>query len=187
MNRKNIANPIFAVAIVILAGALAYFGLMKKPEPVKEQSSPAPTQVSNPPQTPTPNPIETSEKQSAYNLFKGIVNWKVEDPAAVIIITHCADGAKHNPAYKTFSLSFGPGVPDTTPSLSSIVSQVKSALTANGWKKCTPNNAEEGDYYSNIGPWFRETYVKNGKLLQLNSNFSMGVGYNMDIQFEYSN
>jgi hypothetical protein len=86
-------------------------------------------------------------------------------------------------------MSFGPGSPDIlpSPSIQSVQSSVRAVLVQNGWRKCTPDDDSQGDYYSNIGPWFQETYIKNGKLLQLNTNLSMGVGYSIVIQFEYSN
>jgi hypothetical protein len=190
-NQKGSATIVLLVVlVVVLAGGLVYFAFMKKPSEVKKPTevtiSPMPTKSVMPTVrlTATPSPTPASEKQTTYNLLKNITSWKVEDPVTNVQIQYCTDGTKHNPTYKVMGLSFGPGNPDTTPSIQSVVSRVKSVLSQNGWKKCTPNTGE-GNYYSNVGPWFRETYIKNGKLLQLDWNLSMGVGYSMSVQFEY--
>jgi hypothetical protein len=183
-NQKGSATIILMIAlVVILAGGLAYFAYFKKLGEVAVIPTPTATITKSP--SPTATLTGVSEKQATYELLKSIANWKIEDPATNIQISHCANGTAHNPAYKVFGMSFGPGSPDTTPSISSVQSSVKTALIKNGWKKCTPDDNSQGDYYSNIGPWFRETYIKNGRLLQLDTNFSMGAGNSIAIQFEY--
>jgi hypothetical protein len=184
-NQKGSATIILLVVlVVILAGGLVYFAFMKKPGEVTVAPTPIKSVMPTVKLTSAPSSTPASEKQTTYNLLKNIASWKVEDPVTNVQIQHCADGIKHNPAYKVLGLNFGPGNPDTTPSIQSVVSRVKNVLSQNGWKRCTPNTGES-NYYSNVGPWFRETYVKNGKLLQLDWNLSMGVGYNMSVQLEY--
>ncbi len=179
-----------AVALVVLAGIVGYLIFVRKSEPVAQQPTAtapvAQTEIPKQAVTSSAPEVKNSTRESVYNLFKGIVNWKTENPVSSIQISRCTNGVKYNPKYNVFGLTFGPGNPDTTPSMVSVVKQVKNVLANNGWKKCTPDNNSDGDYYSNIGPWFRETYIKAGKLLQLNRNFSMGTGYNISIQFEYS-
>jgi hypothetical protein len=184
-NQKGSATVILLIVlVVVLAGGLVYLAFLKKPGEVTVAPTPTKTATPTIKLTATSSPTSTPEKQTTYDLLKNIVSWKVEDPVANVQIQRCTDGTKHNPAYKVLGLSFGPGNPDTTPSIQSVVSRVKNVLSQNGWKKCTPSTGE-GDYYSNIGPWFRETYIKSGKLLQLDWNLSMGAGYNMSVQFEY--
>ena len=73
MNQKGFANIIFVVVIVILVGAVGYFALVKKSEPIAQQPTPTPTQKVQPTTpattpTPTPSPTPASTDSTA--------NWK---------------------------------------------------------------------------------------------------------------
>ena len=67
MNQRGFANIILVVVIVILIGAVGYFALVKKSEPVAQQSPSAvantpPTRTTPP--TPTPTPVVKNETAS---------------------------------------------------------------------------------------------------------------------------
>ncbi|MDO8492555.1 MAG: hypothetical protein Q7S34_02880 [bacterium] len=67
MNQKGFANIVLTIVIVVIAGAVGYFALVKKSEPIAQQPTPTPTQTKTPTQTPTPN--------KSYLLIK---EWGVE-------------------------------------------------------------------------------------------------------------
>src|SRR3989344_6180586 len=74
MNQKGFVNIILIVVIVILAGAVGYFVLVKKSAPVFQQS-PTPTPAS----TKTANPSPTSSEQ--WKQYQNIRNYPLKYPA----------------------------------------------------------------------------------------------------------
>lgn len=67
MNQKGFANIILVVVIVIIAGAVGYFALVKKSEPVAQQPTPIPTltQIKTP-VSPTPTPKDETANWQVY-------------------------------------------------------------------------------------------------------------------------
>ena len=74
MNQKGFVNIILIVVIVILAGAVGYFVLVRKSAPVVQQS-PTPTPAS----TKTANPSPTSSEQ--WKQYQNIRNYSLKYPA----------------------------------------------------------------------------------------------------------
>ena len=76
MNQKGFANIILVVVIVILVGAVGYFALVKKSEPIAQQPTPTSTQTitpTKPPVSPTPTtPSETANWKTYTNTKYGI-------------------------------------------------------------------------------------------------------------------
>jgi hypothetical protein len=66
MNQKGFANIILVVVIIILAGAVGYFALIKKSEPMAQQSpTPTSTQTKTP-VSPTPAPKDKTANWKTY-------------------------------------------------------------------------------------------------------------------------
>ncbi len=90
MNRKGFANIILVVVtVVFLAGAVGYFALTKKSEPVAQPPAPTPTQT----KAPSPTPTLTDETANWKTYTNGELefttkypnNWTVEiDPATYL-------------------------------------------------------------------------------------------------------
>ena len=67
MNQKGFANIALIVLVVILAGVAGYFALVKKSEPVAQQTTPPPTTTQTPtPQQPSPTPINETASWKTY-------------------------------------------------------------------------------------------------------------------------
>jgi hypothetical protein len=65
INQKGFANIILVVVIVILVGAVGYFALIKKSEPVAQQPTPTPIQTKTP-ISPTPTPKDETANWKVY-------------------------------------------------------------------------------------------------------------------------
>ena len=87
MNQKGFANIILVVVIVMLVGAVGYFAFVKKSEPVAQQPTPTPTQVTNTPKsspTPTTTPADPTANWKTYTNtqhgieFKYPNNWEID-------------------------------------------------------------------------------------------------------------
>ena len=67
MNQKGFANIALIALVVILAGVAGYFALVKKSEPVIQQTTPPPTTTQTPtPQQPSPAPINETTSWKTY-------------------------------------------------------------------------------------------------------------------------
>ncbi len=67
MNQKGFANIALIALVVILAGVAGYFALVKKSEPVVQQTTPPPTTTQTPtPQQPSPAPINETTSWKTY-------------------------------------------------------------------------------------------------------------------------
>jgi len=117
-----------------------------------------------------------SEKEATYNLFKDLVDWRINENTDKVFIGECVDSKPDCPllyvSYPVYELSYGP----IDPAIGPQIDTMRSILQSNGWIKCTQG----------VEPPVRDTYIKNCKKLQLNIDGSQGVGYLYNIQFEYS-
>ncbi|MBI3572539.1 hypothetical protein HY091_03350 [Candidatus Kaiserbacteria bacterium] len=68
INQKGFANIVLIIVVVLLVGAVGYFVLTKKSEPVAQTPSPitntSPTRTTSPTPTPTPTPVVKDETVS---------------------------------------------------------------------------------------------------------------------------
>lgn len=112
-------------------------------------------------------------------------NWYETGKTSNITISQCGNGKKHNQNLDVYV--YGTGRLNSEKN-QGVVEKLYSDFTNKignlGWTKCTPTTGE-GDYFSNIGPNYRETFISpSGKLMQIDRNYSMGIGDELRIQYE---
>ena len=87
MNQSGFANIALIVLTIILAGAVGYFVMTRKQEPVTQQTTTLPlvTTQTLTPQTPTPTSVDETANRKTYRNekyrfeVKYPVQWRVED------------------------------------------------------------------------------------------------------------
>ena len=123
-------------------------------------------------------------KDEIEKMFGNLADWVTTDSVEKRLV--CADGVTNDAAHhKVVRLTTATGREE----VGSVYVRIVDALKQNHWQRCTPEagDAPDGYSWSNTGPWYSETYKKNGMLLRVERSYSMGTGNSIAIFVEHEN